>query len=73
MLTNMTSPLKKRRCRLLLQRGYDLVTGSMTWEWPNEGRCHFSALEVDLEYGEVRKGGGPATSQPLMWTSSMER
>ena len=34
-------------------RGYDVVVGALKWEWENEGRCPFAALEVDLEYDEV--------------------
>ena len=34
-------------------RGYDVVVGAMKWEWENEGRCPFAALEVDLEHSEV--------------------
>lgn len=34
-------------------RGYDIVVGALKWEWENEGRCPFAALEVDVEYDEV--------------------
>lgn len=38
-------------------RAYDTVTAVLKYEWENESRCHFTGLEVDVEFGEVRGPG----------------
>ena len=54
-------------------RAYDTVTAVLKYEWENESRCHFTGLEVDIEFGEVRgPGEGQAEGEWLMGVGGNE-